>query len=483
MRGAAGVGKSALAQTCAQKIQAAGRLAATFFFYRPNGWNDPQRFIPTITFQLTTRAPAYRDLVDAIIQDNPLVLEASIDVQFEELLVKPLRELSANGLGVGVDEVIIVDGLDECRNMTAQGSIIELITTSIHQRRIPFLWAFFSRPEPHITSAFATRRARKVSWHLTLPVSRDADKDIRAYLRDTFRMIRTKYGIPSATKWPSRSDIRCLVNQSSGLFIYPATIIRYIDEDSGALGPEERLRLVLKLGRGAVGSDGNPLSALDRFYMVIMDQIPKTALPDTLSLLSTHLNQDDMLRRYTSIASYCSVFDFSLTRFHAATNSLHSVLDITKFQSGMPSRFSFYHKSFTDFLLTPTRSGPEYCVNASHNLQRCFDASVSFLYRNSATSDGECMCLVCCLMSLSFLFLYPVSLAWPDQDGDTNSLHWLALRILFMSAAHRNFNLTKDIMRRLSQVDWKQLANITMQSIESMTIDAFIAKVRCWFVD
>lgn len=152
-------------------------------------------------------------------------------------------------------------------------------------------------------------------------------------------------------------------------------------------GPEKHLKSVLQLGQGNVESDGSPLSALDWLYMLIMEQIPKAVLLDTLSLLAIHLNWDGQAFN-ASIMLYCLVLGFSLTTFHTATSNLHSVLDITKSQTGIPLEFLFYHKSFVDFLSTLTRSGPEYCVNRPDNLRRCFNASVNFLY-NTSTTDSK----------------------------------------------------------------------------------------------
>ncbi|KAF9440088.1 hypothetical protein P691DRAFT_646434, partial [Macrolepiota fuliginosa MF-IS2] len=139
---------------------------------------------------------------------------------------------------------IIIDGLDECDGKDAQSTIIDIIITSVHRQSTPFLWAFFSRPEPHITSEFSTEQATEVCWQLTLPVSRDADQDIEAYLRDSFRTIRKKYNLPAAFPWPSEEDIHQLVKQSAGLFVYTASAIRYVD-GPGISGPEERLGSVL----------------------------------------------------------------------------------------------------------------------------------------------------------------------------------------------------------------------------------------------
>ncbi|KAF9439509.1 hypothetical protein P691DRAFT_786344, partial [Macrolepiota fuliginosa MF-IS2] len=191
LEGPAGVGKSAVAQSCAQSIES--RLGATFFFSRINGWNHPKKFVPTIAYQLATKYPPYRDHVDAIVLRDPLVLEKSIKAQFHDLLMQPLRELKGMGIGAGEDAVIIIDGLDECDGKDAQRTIIQIIITSVHEQSTPFLWAFFSRPEPHIKAAFSSKQATDVCLKLNLPVSRDADGDIEAYLRDGFRIIRAEH--------------------------------------------------------------------------------------------------------------------------------------------------------------------------------------------------------------------------------------------------------------------------------------------------
>jgi hypothetical protein len=112
---------------------------------------NPKKFIPTIVYQLTTWYSTYRNCIDVIVLENPLVLEKTMDIQFWELLIKPLQKWN----GIGKDVIIIIDSLDECATVEAQVQIIELIsTTSIDQQTTPFLWAFFSRPSPPITSTF-----------------------------------------------------------------------------------------------------------------------------------------------------------------------------------------------------------------------------------------------------------------------------------------------------------------------------------------
>jgi hypothetical protein len=395
MTGPAGAGKSAIARTCAYNIEAAGNLGASFFFYRPSGWNDPKKFIPTIVYQLTTRFPAYRDRIDAIILDDPLVLEKAMDAQFRDLLVKPLRKVSADGHGVGKDMVIVVDGLDECAVVDAQVQIIHLIAASTREQTTPFLWACFSRPEPPITSAFSFNVSPNISWTLPLTLSGSAESDIEAYLRGSFKMICAKHNIP-AGKWPAEEDIRRLVSQSAGLFVYVVTALRYIEGlGRGRSGLEERLRAVLQLDSMSTES---PFSALDRLYILVMMQIPEGVLSDTMSLL--YLDQSPAFERFVrSLPGYHvakrpkvtplrSALGLSSTAFHVAISNLYSVLEVTMSQSGEQKEVRFYHRSFLDFLLDSRRS-KQYFIESPVVRQHCLEMIIHTMSTAIDTGASE----------------------------------------------------------------------------------------------
>ncbi|KAF9444817.1 hypothetical protein P691DRAFT_778006 [Macrolepiota fuliginosa MF-IS2] len=427
LHGPAGVGKSAVAQTCAKDM--GSRLGATFFFSRPNGWNDPATFIPTIVYQLATKYPAYRDRVDAIILHDSLVLGKTIDVQFHELLVEPVRELRNQESEIGEDIVIIIDGLDECDSKDAQSTIVQVITSSVHQQSTPFLWAFFSRPEPHIRSTFSTEQATEICWQLTLPVSRGADQDIEAYLRDGFKTIRAKYDLPAAFPWPSEEDIHQLVEQSAGLFIYTTSAIRYVD-GPGISGPEERLRSVL--GLGTTETKDNPLANLDRFYMLIMEQIPEGTLLNTILLLSMWC----CIRPFLSSSGVCAILKLSLTGFYAAVNNLYSVLEMKYIKNGMPGGLSFYHASFGDFLEDKKRSTQKFYVRRDDVLDRLDHLCTEALCNASNGTNDENLDV----------------LSWP---GARNSEICFATFVyLVYYTSRRDVHLRTESLQQLSRVNW-----------------------------
>jgi hypothetical protein len=396
MTGPAGAGKSAIARDCAHKLKASGNLGASFFFYRPSGWNDPKKFIPTIVYQLTTQYSAYRGYIDAVIIDDPLILKKEMSIQFQELLVKPPLRQIVKDHGAETDSVIIVDGLDECETVDAQRQIIELITTSVHERTTPFLWAFFSRPEPPITSAFSSEISTNISWTLPLSLSGDADSDIEAYLRGSFQVIRAKLNIPPKVAWPEEKDIRHLVAQSAGLFAYAATAMRYVAGcGNGTSGLEQRLSGVLQVDSP---SAENPFSALDDLYTLLMMQVPKGVLYDTLSLLYLdqsfaydkyhRCNPNCLCKKVSRVVCYCLALSFSKVAFHATISNLYSVLYVTRSKDGELDELLFYHKSFLEFLFDQARS-KLYFILSQAVLQHCLKLIVRALTPVSGAKFSE----------------------------------------------------------------------------------------------
>jgi hypothetical protein len=383
MDGPAGVGKSAIAQTWADTLE--DRFAAAFFFSRANGWNQPEKFWPTISYQLSTRYPSYRAAVDATIIRDPLVLSKtkSIDIQFQELIVKPLRELSTDDREAIEDAIIVVDGLDECSSQDAQRAIINVVTSSVVNGTSSFLWAFFTRPEPHIVSAFLSGIAPEVCWHISLLVrSRESKMDVRTFLEDGFQKMRVKYDFLNAT-WPSSRAIDRLVEFSDGLFAYSSNAIRFIDEGPGSpqSGPEERLQALLTIGAGPRAQ----LPGLDQLYLLIMDQIPKAILPTTLLVLCAHLYVDLEPRNAYTMPVLSSLLDLSTSAILTAVYNLHSVLEVTK-KANYDLRY--HHASFTDFLTTPERATSEYYIKRSDIFHQLYLACLGAACRPLPPNTG-----------------------------------------------------------------------------------------------
>jgi hypothetical protein len=306
--------------------------------------------------------------LEAKVRHNPALPTKSLETQLQELIVTPFLKLEKRSAPLQ-SRAIVVDGLDECDGDAAQSKIVELVARSIetHGSKVPLLWLFFSRPERHIDNAFSDECTSNLSWQVELPVSRDIDGEIRIYLRGNLRL----HGV---LLWPSDDDLETLVDMVVGLFIYASTIVKYI-MDPNAFSPERRLKDVLSL-RSLLPTTphSNPITGLDEFYWMIMNRIPSDVLPIVQQILLVNKETHDISDRdqATPIRTLANVLGLTLPELENALSKLRSVLTLRrpkrKFSfvfepdlPGSPSIF-FFHASFMEFLLDPSRS-KNFCLD------------------------------------------------------------------------------------------------------------------------
>ncbi|KAF9450119.1 hypothetical protein P691DRAFT_701940 [Macrolepiota fuliginosa MF-IS2] len=404
MHGPAGVGKSAVAQSCANFFAARKKLGAAVFLSRPNGRNDPDRFFTSISYQLAIRVESYGDHLDHRIQRNPTIITKSIAEQFQELLVNPISQLRAEGVDIG-EWLIIIDGLDECGGKDGgdgkaekyardiQCDIVEMAAASVREGVLPFRWVFLSRPETHIVSSFTANNMRRISYHLELPVTRAIDNEIRLYLTDELQKIRERSGLPDT--WPPAHEIATLVNVSAGLWIYPATLVRFIrDPDSSPVDQLDAVLALFKEGNGRTSS-GHPLMELDLFYTLIMRRVPSRILPVVQRILllfessSMAVSQPFDWVKFGEVVNrpIVKVLGLSELQFENACSSLRAVL---KFNPLSRLGITFYHASFMEFLADATRSN-KFCVYSYLNpLRRELVERLSDVHARSTTGMASC---------------------------------------------------------------------------------------------
>ncbi|KAF9450281.1 hypothetical protein P691DRAFT_665641, partial [Macrolepiota fuliginosa MF-IS2] len=348
LKGPAGVGKSAIAQSCAEEFAAQEKLAAAFFFSRPNRRDKSQRLFTSISYQWASKRKPYAEILKSTIHDDPTIVNKDLPHQFHHLFVSPLQELIANGENIP-EHVVIVDGLDECAGAAAQQAIVEIVAGSIRNSTTPFIWLFCSRLEPHLIATFNSPEVSAVTHQEELTVSRAIDNEIAKYFMDELAKIGREYDLP--LPWPRERDVGTLINLSSGLFIYASTVVRFIG-DRNSLGPESQLRAVLALATTVTkGTSDHPLSELDLFYLLIMQCIPAKILQTVQWILLAMT----VYTIGTDVEPNRQLVGLSPSEFRAACRTLHSVM---KFDKGW---ISFYHASFMDFMQDLQRSR-QFCI-------------------------------------------------------------------------------------------------------------------------
>ncbi|KAF9073951.1 hypothetical protein BDP27DRAFT_1416648 [Rhodocollybia butyracea] len=342
------------AETCAQN----GTLAGSFFFWRSDSErNNPQRLFPTLALHMAMAIPDLRSHINAVVVNGLLVLSASIETQFDSLILQPWLQAFGTlepSLSKAIARVLIIDGLDECSDSRNQQRIVSVLANAVKTNRLPFRVLVASRPEPRIKDAFSYPKFQNTYFGTTCrwmhldAAAYQASLDIRLFLEDRFSQIieyhsHSMVHIPHP--WPTLDQIEHLVQKSSGQFIYPSTVLKYIDED-GAV-PAERLDVVLGLSPSEEDS-GSPFAELDALY---------------LQILSSHKSSVSLLRRILGTIILCpgqldtsiftDIFGIPLGTLHATLSGVHSLFEPP---SPLESRFQFCHASFTEFLLDHKRS-------------------------------------------------------------------------------------------------------------------------------
>lgn len=365
LHGPAGSGKSALAQSIAEKCREAGILAATFFFSRnalTSARSDGRLLIATLVHQLVSSFPRLRPYIKKYISNNASIFDRDIEAQAENLLILPVNKvrrsiryfLASLFSKSNQPRLFVVDGLDECSDPRIQCEILEVLAKAVRDLGLPFRFLIASRPEAHILHSFQHTPLLK-----TIPVQQlnlvhdiNAENDIRAYLFSEFsKIVKThpmKEYIPYA--WPERSAIEILVSRASGQFIYASTVIKYIQSTKHR--PTDRLRVIL--GISPTPAHETPYAAIDALYTHIFSSVDNPRVMQIFSLLVVPRHTDDGLGTFNSPDMIDRLLFFQPGDTQLILTDLLSIVAVEDRYS--PVRL--YHASLNDFLLDESRSGP-----------------------------------------------------------------------------------------------------------------------------
>ncbi|KAF7770227.1 hypothetical protein Agabi119p4_6201 [Agaricus bisporus var. burnettii] len=354
VRGRAGTGKSAIAQTFAESCDGWGRHGGSYFFSRIAGRTKLETVIPTLVYQLAHAIPEYKALISTELANNSLLLRNSPIVQFKRLIIEPLSALQRQCPREPM--IIILDGLDECKGEDAQLKILEMISDSLRTSLdLPLRWLIFSRPEPHLKRTFFQIQdcARE-----ELTIDAECRDDVEHYARGRVLKFKATYSDVTPTDWPSQEDFQKLVTAVSGHFVLAATSLNYIGDPDKANPPAQLDALLTFMYRSEV-SLADPLESLDMLYSWILGHISPTLFGTTWRILA-HLFHHSELRPYLQIDGSAQAL-YNLLRlepsiFYEALRELRPIMRIPKPEDAARYQVQFHHVSFQDFILDPNRA-------------------------------------------------------------------------------------------------------------------------------
>ncbi|KAG9084795.1 hypothetical protein FS749_004945, partial [Ceratobasidium sp. UAMH 11750] len=345
MNGMAGTGKTTIAYSLCERLESTQQLAASFFCSRQlPGCRDVNLIVPTISYQLARFSRPFRYAISQVLEENPDVHNQLLSDQFKKLILEPLDQIKET---LPTDLIVVIDALDECEDDNGVDGILDMLLSSAQE--LPVKFFVTSRPEAKILDRMGNEQGKHIPDELRLHelAHSSVQEDIRTYLTAAL-------GSSRMTVSPSELDI--LVERSGVLFIYAATVARYIRGDNFARGAK-RLGEVLRVSGGSSSGSDTGINAL---YTAILkaafddpdlsdsDRDEMKLVLDTIICAQEPLSID-VITGLLKLDGGASV--------QAALRPLRSVLYV----SNTTQIVTTLHQSFPDYLLDNSRSDRFHC--------------------------------------------------------------------------------------------------------------------------
>ena len=241
--GMAGTGKSTIARTTAESFNKNRQLGASFFFKKGEGERgNASRFFSTIATDLVAREPGMLPGIREALDKDSNVSKRALNDQFERLILHPLSGVQQTRSTIPA-WIVVIDALDECEREEDIRAILQLLTRAKDIRPVSLRVLVTSRPELHIRLGFKQMPNGTYQDFVLHAVAKNTiEHDIRLFYEYKLSIIRQARML--SPDWPTTDQIQALVELAVPLFIFAATVCRYIGTKGGH--PEGYLKKVLK---------------------------------------------------------------------------------------------------------------------------------------------------------------------------------------------------------------------------------------------
>lgn len=388
LNGMAGTGKSTISRTIAHDFIRRHGLGASFFFKRNEGdRGNASKFFTTIAAQLVQGFPGLEPYLKKTLETEPAISTKTMNEQFEKLVLKPLSEW-----GHPLKALLIIDALDECENESHVARILHLLARvqSIESAKLRFFVT--SRPELPVRLGFMKipESHRDFILHdIPEPVIRH---DIYVYLRDELPKIRDnceltlRENIP--LNWPDEKNTEALVNMAIPLFIFAATMCRFIG-DKWEWDPVGKLKKILHYRSF---KDLTHREQLETTYVPVLNQL--------LQGKPTRSDKDHRIKEFRTIVgsiillvdplssvSLAVLLGISRTNVNQRLRTLHSVLRVPN-DPTIPVRL--FHASFRDFLLDSENNQNVFKIDEEETHKRLAFCCLDLLSKTNNLKEDIC---------------------------------------------------------------------------------------------
>lgn len=363
LQGLAGTGKSTIAHSVCEQADERGRLGSSFFFSRDEAsCSNPFLVFTTIAYQLTTRYPQFRNSLTEILKTDPDVVGLTLERQLQKLVVEPICAAAADGL-VPSPVVVVVDAIDECAIYRVQ--ILSLLIGM--RRRLPSFFKLFVsfRPEHDLQTLFLSQDTRSDTRSFILH-----DVDVSVVRGDIERFLRFRLaGVAASCKidperWPSTEDISTIAEKSDKLFIFAATVVKFVENMDD--NPQSALKSVMSTIQPvmkATRRDGpSPYEQLDQLYQqVIKYAFARNVMENAFERFRTVMGAVALLYDTLPACDLGRLLHMESSEIRMALLRFHSVIIVPDDNN----HIRLIHPSFRDFMTQRCPDTCKYYINPS----------------------------------------------------------------------------------------------------------------------
>ena len=247
-----------------------------------------------------------------------------------------------------MDFVVVIDALDECDRDEDIREILRLLTQTKDIRSISLRIFVTSRPELPIRLGFRQMSDETYQDLILHEVKRETvERDVALFFEHELAQIGKQRRLDPP--WPIEGSIETLVNMAVPLFIFAATVCRFLAEANRS--PRARLRDILAY-------NAEDISKQDLTYLPILNHVFRGQGENEKEKWSEEFREIVgpivVLEAPLSVHSLAILLDLPREDIRCRLDSFHSVLSIPA-DERLPVRL--LHLSFRDFLLDPQKRG------------------------------------------------------------------------------------------------------------------------------
>ena len=380
LKGLAGTGKTTIAQTIVDRLQERGRLGAFFFCSRDSVENsNPNLIVPSLANGLAWR---HRDVVERyvpVVLSNPEILKSHPREQLETLVIKPLSNIA-------LSTVIVIDGLDECRNQKTVSDILSALGESLS--RIPNVkFLITSRPKRHIQESLPDSSKVTVALHKV-----QAQDDIRLFFKHAFKGIERKLRRPSGgyDSWQDEEKMGQLCKHAAGWFVYAKAVVEFIKSDD--YFPDE-LAEVLESPESSVLLSQKNSDGLSSLYTSALQDAFGDYKPEDVQKVRSVLGAVGLATKPLSPSAIAMLLQFDVGHVLLCLEQLEPLLTPRE-SNNCPVQL--FHRTFFAFLTDPETCTDQrfHIIRPQHHRELLFGCLKLMNGKPEASEPGYDECII-----------------------------------------------------------------------------------------